>query len=95
MCEHLLCCDRPKRAVLGRWLSLCLPRRSGRGFHVRVWDDVHLQGVAAERTERCGRAIPGDDADWVRDRPQRVHDRLQWGAQGAIEQPWRLRGPGR
>ena len=50
--------------------------------------------VGVERAERCGRAIPGDDADRVRDRPQLVHDRLQWGSQGAVEQLWRLRGPG-
>ncbi len=33
--------------------------------------------------------------DRVRDRPQRVHDRLQWGAQGAVEPPSCPRGSGR
>lgn len=84
MCEHLLCRDRSKRVVLGHWLSLCLSRRDRRGFHVRIRDDVHLQGVATERSKRGRRTIPGDDADRVGDRPQRVHDRLQRGAQGAI-----------
>ena len=95
MCEHLLRHDGPKRTVLGRWLPLCLPHRVGRGFYVRIRDDVYLQGVAAKRSERCRRAISGDDADRIRDWPQRFHDRLQRGAQGAIEPPWRLDGPGR
>jgi hypothetical protein len=76
MCEHLLCCDRPKRAVLGLWLPLRLLCCAGRRFHVCIRDDVHFQGITAERTERCRRAIPGDDADRIRDRSQRVHDRL-------------------
>ena len=76
MCEHLLRCDRPKRAVLGLWLPLRLLCCAGRRFHVCIRDDVHFQGITAERTERCRRAFPGDDADRVRDRSQRVHDRL-------------------
>lgn len=64
----------PKRALLGRRLPLRLPRRAECGSHVRVMDNVHLQGVAAVRTDRCGQAIPCDNADWVCDRPQLVHD---------------------
>ena len=94
MGELLLRRDAPKRAVLGRWLPLRLPRRAGGGFHVRIGDNVHLQGVAAVRTDRCGRAILCDDADRACDWPQLVHNRLQWGAQSAAEQPWCLRGPG-
>ena len=76
MCEHILCCDQPERIVLGLWFPLRLPCRSGRRFHVCIRDDVYFQGITAERTERCRRVIPGDDADRLRDRSQRVHDRL-------------------
>ena len=96
MREHLFRRGRPKRALLGPWLPLRLPHRAGRGFHVCVRDDVYLQGIAAERAERFMRAVPGDDADRICDRPQRVHDRLQWRAQGAAVEPTRRScGPGR
>jgi len=75
--KHLLCRGGSTSVILGRRLPLCMPHRFGRGFHLLVRDAVRLQGVTAERSKRRGRIVPGDDADWVHDRPQRVHGRLQ------------------
>ena len=76
--------DRTERAVLGVLLPFGVSRRARRGPHVRGWHAVHRQGVTSARAERCGGAIPVDDADWCGDRRQRVHAGIQWGPQSAV-----------
>jgi len=79
MCEYLLAVIDPSASywITGfpsAWIS-----------HLRRGQcSSPTQGVASKRAVHRRGTVTGDDADRVRDRPERVHDHLKRGTQGAV-----------